>query len=496
MNPFLPLTEKGAEGRRMAISFILILLVYVGSESWGLSENGLPRLWPVTALVIFILYRNLNNWPLAAGALLIAGTIVGLLQGADLAQVLFRIYSAASIIFVAYVAVVLIHRHLDIRHGFHSRKGVINLCLAWFQISSAMTIPRVLGMTVMGMGDVGSGQLFIQILLMELTGLMIFTPLFLLYNQLATKRVKGVLWGPIYGIAALQVTVIVALASILDAMPIQSIFLLAMIATPFILISSYYGGFPGVTVSIVVTGISFLYIIPLISDLVQWESATSLAVTNLYFLTLTLTGLVINGALSENREGWLQMNDRVSENANLILDLISFQADNLQNETEMGISLKVAESRLMAMNVVNKIVQRGQKRTVDMGELFQEVWTGTRKSKGDISMSINVKGASLQFREAVYLALIFSELVDNSMKHAFPSGEGRITVQLRKEPEVWKILIGDDGIGMPEVPGPERLGITLVENLVTKQLKGGYVTMGPPGTKWLIWFPRYVKHGK
>ena len=74
--------------------------------------------------------------------------------------------------------------------------------------------------------------------------------------------------------------------------------------------------------------------------------------------------------------------------------------------------------------------------------------------------------------EAIALGLITTELVINSLKHAFPKGEGQITVTYESTDSTWKLSIGDDGIGLEATRAANRegLGTNIIDSLAT-QLK-------------------------
>ena len=76
--------------------------------------------------------------------------------------------------------------------------------------------------------------------------------------------------------------------------------------------------------------------------------------------------------------------------------------------------------------------------------------------------------------DAIGIGLITTELVINALKHAFPKGEGAVTVTYESQDTGWKLDIGDDGIGLPteEMSNREGLGTSIVESLVN-QLNAG-----------------------
>src|SRR5207245_7905192 len=69
---------------------------------------------------------------------------------------------------------------------------------------------------------------------------------------------------------------------------------------------------------------------------------------------------------------------------------------------------------------------------------------------------------------AVPLGLIASELIANSLKHAFPRGRGRITLELSEIDSEYALRVSDDGQGLPEdfsMEAPTSLGLRLVKML-------------------------------
>ena len=86
---------------------------------------------------------------------------------------------------------------------------------------------------------------------------------------------------------------------------------------------------------------------------------------------------------------------------------------------------------------------------------------------------------------AVSLGLLVTELVINSLKHAFPDGrKGRIDVSYNAHGPNWTLAVADDGVGMPgdsesQTPG---LGTSIVEALANQLKARVQVVGGHPGT--------------
>jgi two-component sensor histidine kinase len=93
----------------------------------------------------------------------------------------------------------------------------------------------------------------------------------------------------------------------------------------------------------------------------------------------------------------------------------------------------------------------------------------------------------------VPLGMMVGEAVTNALKHAFPEGrEGQVRVELRDEGGgTMRLLIEDDGMGMPAERRAGSLGLRLVE-MFAKQVKGRAVMEaghGGQGTAVVVTFP-------
>jgi two-component sensor histidine kinase len=97
----------------------------------------------------------------------------------------------------------------------------------------------------------------------------------------------------------------------------------------------------------------------------------------------------------------------------------------------------------------------------------------------DVRLSVNAMPLRVGLDFAIPLGLIVTELVTNSLKHAFPSGDGAIEVLLRRgEDDRVVLIVSDDGTAATNSGSdatPASLGVTIVDGLV-RQL-GGTLTV-------------------
>ena len=99
----------------------------------------------------------------------------------------------------------------------------------------------------------------------------------------------------------------------------------------------------------------------------------------------------------------------------------------------------------------------------------------------------------LDVKKAQTLGIILNELLTNIMKYAFADRRaGRISVSATTEGDAVRLIIEDDGVGLPEgvdFGNPEGFGIVLVGALI-EQLEGSIKTERGNGTKVTIEFKK------
>jgi two-component sensor histidine kinase len=89
---------------------------------------------------------------------------------------------------------------------------------------------------------------------------------------------------------------------------------------------------------------------------------------------------------------------------------------------------------------------------------------------------------------AVALGIIVNELVTNACKHAFPGGTGTIRVCTRKEGEMARVEVADDGRGMSD-DGKRGLGTRLVAAFVQRLNARSEIASSPAGTVHAVLVP-------
>lgn len=109
-----------------------------------------------------------------------------------------------------------------------------------------------------------------------------------------------------------------------------------------------------------------------------------------------------------------------------------------------------------------------------------------------IKESYQLEVVSLGVDLAIPCGLILTELISNSMTHAFPGGrKGTIRIELGRDPDgSIRLVVADDGVGMPQdldFRKTESLGLQIV-NMLAEQIHARVELLTRGGTRFTLTF--------
>jgi len=189
-----------------------------------------------------------------------------------------------------------------------------------------------------------------------------------------------------------------------------------------------------------------------------------------------------------------EIHHRVKNNMQIISSLLHLQAQHLK-DPEAAEALKQCQNRIRAMALVHERLYREENLAkIDFQEyaeqLLVHLFQAFLPRSKNISFSLQIEAPPLTIEIAIPLGLITTELVTNSLKHAFSPGQtGEILVSLRKEENNLVLKVSDNGKGLPEEI-PEKFGLEIVR-LLTAQLSGTFKmqSRSGKGTEAEVIFP-------
>jgi two-component system, sensor histidine kinase PdtaS len=173
-----------------------------------------------------------------------------------------------------------------------------------------------------------------------------------------------------------------------------------------------------------------------------------------------------------------EIHHRVKNNLQTVAALLRMQSRRMvSDEAKQG--LEQAMRRVATIALVHETLSQGLAQNVDFDELIgrqfrlsAEVASPTQAVRTERSGEFG----ELPSEFATPLALVINELVTNAVEHGLAGRHGTVLLTARRsrsgEEELLTVSVEDDGVGLPEEPRREGLGLQIVRTLVTSELGG------------------------
>jgi PAS domain S-box-containing protein len=205
----------------------------------------------------------------------------------------------------------------------------------------------------------------------------------------------------------------------------------------------------------------------------------------------------LEDSLKEKEVLLREIHHRVKNNLQIISSLLNLQASSATDIKDMKV-IKESISRVHAMGLLHeKLYQSKNLSSIDFTKYINDLasFLVSSYSSGDkkLDVIINQNEVTIDFNIGIPLGLIISELISNSIKHAFNGRHnGEIHINLGRTEDGWfQILIKDNGVGLPEnfvMENSNTLGLQIVYTLVD-QLRGKLNYKNENGAEFRIEFP-------
>lgn len=205
----------------------------------------------------------------------------------------------------------------------------------------------------------------------------------------------------------------------------------------------------------------------------------------------------IKASLEEKVVMLKEIHHRVKNNLQVISSLLKLQAGYIKDERSLEV-FKESQNRVRAMALVHEKLYQSEDlartnfveyvRSL-VNDLFRSYAVNPRLVTALIEIEATVR---LSIDTAIPCGLIINELVSNSLKYAFTTGQaGYVRISLSLEaPNLYVLLVEDNGCGLPpelNFHQTKTLGLQLVCNLA-KQLYGAIEVERQSGTAFKISF--------
>lgn len=191
-----------------------------------------------------------------------------------------------------------------------------------------------------------------------------------------------------------------------------------------------------------------------------------------------------------------EIHHRVKNNMQIISSILNLQSFAVKDPKLLDI-LKQNQNRIKSMAMIHeKLYQSKNLVEIDFSEYLESLTAdifytySIRTAEIDIDLDIDKK-IMLNIETAIPCGLIYSELLSNSIKHAFPNDQGgKIIVEFKRSDDELMLRVSDNGVGLPEeidFQKTETLGLQLINNLV-KQIDGAIKLDKTHGTSFKVKF--------
>lgn len=202
----------------------------------------------------------------------------------------------------------------------------------------------------------------------------------------------------------------------------------------------------------------------------------------------------IKKSLKEKEVLLREIHHRVKNNMQIISSLLNIQIqyEDLDETIEV---LKESQGRVKSMSIIHeKLYQSTSLTDINFKDYIEKLVLDIFYSYGlvtsTIESEVDIEDVSLNIDTAIPLGLIVNELVTNSVKYAFPDGEGKITIKLESNENQMIMTIKDNGKGLPDdvdLENSKTLGLKLV-NTLADQLEGNLELNVEDGTEFKLIF--------
>ncbi|MBU0557727.1 MAG: DUF4118 domain-containing protein [Alphaproteobacteria bacterium] len=196
---------------------------------------------------------------------------------------------------------------------------------------------------------------------------------------------------------------------------------------------------------------------------------------------------VTAGLYAQQRVMFQELQHRVANNMAFVASLLHLQKRRVKADPESAsVALDEAQRRIEIMSRVHRRLYDPTSADRHVGQYFQDLCSDLIEATGssNIVCLVDMQAIRLDIDRLMTLSLLVTELVTNSLKHAFDAGGGgTITLTLdRLDADSLALTVSDNGRGMPADFEPAKtkgLGTRIAQGLAG-QLGGAIEMLARP----------------
>jgi PAS domain S-box-containing protein len=204
-------------------------------------------------------------------------------------------------------------------------------------------------------------------------------------------------------------------------------------------------------------------------------------------------------SLREKESLLKEVHHRVKNNLQVVSSLLRLEADRLEGPVAEMV-LGDLQGRVRAMALLHEnLYGAGNLAGVDVPSYLkslcqQALRAGADRRAGIVELKVEAAPLQMEVGQAIPCGLLVNELVTNCLKHAFPRERGgvmEVTLRPAESGDNWRLVVSDNGVGMPASLAPATdnlsLGMQLISDL-GRQLQGSLEWESVLGTRCTLTF--------
>lgn len=179
----------------------------------------------------------------------------------------------------------------------------------------------------------------------------------------------------------------------------------------------------------------------------------------------------LNNTLREKELLVREIHHRVKNNLQIISSLMNLQSRYVTDEVSLQV-LRESENRVKSISMVHEGLYRSNDLSnINFKHYIENLVTQLTISYGldqtNIGIKMDIMDISLSIDTAVPVGLLITEILTNSIKYAFPEGEGNICLEFSRVDGHFLLNLQDDGVGFSKdmLDTNESLGMQLIRSL-------------------------------
>ena len=194
-----------------------------------------------------------------------------------------------------------------------------------------------------------------------------------------------------------------------------------------------------------------------------------------------------------------EIHHRVKNNLQTVASLLRLQARRLHSE-EARYALAESVRRISSIALVHETLSQESRELVQFRGIAERIFAmlgdGLLAPDQRVKFAIENDPGELPAEVATPLALVLTELLQNSLEHAWPSDshtvDSRVVVTFDRGPTSLRVIVSDNGVGLPQDAALEsiaKLGLQIARTLVESELGGAFDAVNDDGACFELVLP-------